>query len=907
MKGSMRDSMIRNWLLAIMLLTATLTAALPALGAIVTNWVAYNDHSPNYTAVNGWVTAPRVTTYNLGETTAGGGNLTNFLNGQQLSAALSSVHTGNSHGFGLAVEPNNNTPAAQLFKGIVDIANNASVIGVQFNPSDFATINFSGLDPNKHYVFRGTGSRGGSYPLRWTVATIKGAQTFVDAHINGAGGPGVLTSNNFPADLVPGQGAWNAGDNREGAVIGWDFITPALDGTFSIESSNYVGHITGGGLAANSGYSYAIDAILLAEVEVAAPAIVTSPPASTTVEQNRPFSLTVVASGTPLFYQWYKQGAGAISGATFATYSVSQAALGNTGDYYARVYNPLASVTSTLAHVTVNADVTPPGVATVFSYPNVDFTTQVASLNQVIIEFNEVVQAASATDPSHYLISGGGGNPVSVILTNARTVALTLSSALAEDTAYTVQVSGVLDLVGNPSNGGTNNPAPFRTWMRGPANALLFERFDTGGGPDVVNLTNSPVFPDNPSFRTNLWILDSRAVYPDDTQTAYGSRIRGVFIPPVSGNWIFLLRSEDSSRVFFNPNGLDAAGKQQLVEEVHADTDGNWGRILSGAVNLKAGSGYYIEALQTTDTGVNFIKMAARLQGAALPVGVANADLDTNAIMGAAVAFPLAPRDLGGALTISQDLADLTVEENNLATFSLQLSNPSGLPLFYQWYRNGGPISGASGPTFSLYPTIASDNGATFSVQVAKVGTVKTSRTATLTVVKDVTPPRVIAAFSSYTNLTALSVRFNEPMDPGSADPFNFTIAGFLTVTATLEADRQTMDLQLDNPLVAGTTYQVDVANCADLSGNVMRSTNFTFIAGSDLPRLALAASSGNQVTLSWPAPSTGFNLEQAPAIVTPSSSIMWSQVGTMPTVVNGRNTVVTNMVPGIQVFRLHK
>ena len=67
------------------------------------------------------------------------------------------------------------------------------------------------------------------------MATIKGAQTFVDAHINGAGGPGVLTSNNFPADLGPGQGAWNAGDNREGAVIGWDFITPALDGTFSID------------------------------------------------------------------------------------------------------------------------------------------------------------------------------------------------------------------------------------------------------------------------------------------------------------------------------------------------------------------------------------------------------------------------------------------------------------------------------------------------------------------------------------------------------------------------------------------------------------------------------------------------------------------------------------------------
>ena len=164
--------------------------------------------------------------------------------------------------------------------------------------------------------------------------------------------------------------------------------------------------------------------------------------------------------------------------------------------------------------------------------------------------------------------------------------------------------------------------------------------FDNIAGNDVPSLTSSSVYPDNASFRTNLWILDSRAVYADDSHDNYGTRIRGVFIPPVSGNWIFLLRSEDISQVFLNPNGLDAAGKQPLADEAHADTDGNWGRIISGAVSLKAGHGYYIEALQKTDTGADFIKMAARLQGDSLPVGVANTELDTNAIFGAAVAFP---------------------------------------------------------------------------------------------------------------------------------------------------------------------------------------------------------------------------------------------------------------------------
>ena len=63
--------------------------------------------------------------------------------------------------------------------------------------------------------------------------------------------------------------------------------------------------------------------------------------------------------------------------------------------------------------------------------------------------------------------------------------------------------NGVLDLVGNNINsGGTNNPAPFRSWLRGPGNGLVFEVFDGISGSDVINLTSSPLFPDSPTLRT---------------------------------------------------------------------------------------------------------------------------------------------------------------------------------------------------------------------------------------------------------------------------------------------------------------------------------------------------------------------------------------------------------------------
>jgi hypothetical protein len=891
------------------LLTAVVTPYF-ATAQITTNWAAYNDNVPNYTTpVNGWVTHPRATGYDMGEAGATG-NLTNFYNGQQLPVVMTSAHAGTLHAFGLAVAPNTNTPAGQIFRGIVDISNEGNaqpagnLIGVQFNPSDYATITFSGLDPNKRYIFRGTATRGGSYPLRWSVATIIGAQTFVDAHINGNGGPPVLTSNNYPASLVAGQAAWNSGDNRPGAVIGWDFITPAPDGTFSIQSSNYVGEIPGG-LAANNTYAYAINAMLLAEVEVAPPSITAQPAAQTTVEQNRPLSLTVGASGTPLFYQWYKQGSGQIAGATFATYSVSQAALSDSGDYYVVVYNPLGRQTSSVARVTVNADVTGPGVATAFSYPTVDFATQVASLNQVVIEFNERIQAAGATDPSRYLISGGVGNPVSVILTNDRTVALQLSTALAEDTPYTVQVSGIVDIVGNNiSSGGTNNPAPFRTWMRGPGNSLLFEVFDGIAGSDVANLTSSPLYPDQATFRTNLWIFDSRAALPDDTRENYGSRTRGVFIPPVSGDWIFYLRGIDICQLYLNPNGLDADGKQLLCGEAHADTDGNWGRVLSSPVTLRAGQGYYIEALHKSDTAADFVKVGARLAGTGVPPGVANTQLDTNALFGSSVASPLAPRDLGGPLTIAQQPANQTIEDGHDVTFSIGLNNPSRAALFYQWFRGGVEIAGATAPTYTFQVTSADDN-ATFSVRVAKVGSVVTSASATLDVIPDNRPPIALEAISYFSNLFNVIVRFDERVSPLSAeDQFKYSLEelGF-PFTATLEPDGKTVTLVYQKtPLEQGRTYTLAVSEVADLVGNTMAVANLTFVAGEGgVPRLAVSYSD-DYVNVSWPAPSTGFILEQSANLSNPAG---WTAVTQTPAVVNGRNTVVVTPGPGLKAYRL--
>jgi hypothetical protein len=886
------------------LLMLTLVALLPvnlqSATQIVTNWVAYNDHRPGPAPTpTAWGTAPNVNPYDM--RVGPGGNLVDFLTGQPLPAMLNVTPNGAPDDFPTCVEPNINSPAGKLFFGVVDVANTSSTIGVRYSADTYVTLTFTGLDPEKHYVFRGTGVRGGSYPLRWSVATIMGTRGFIDAHSTG-----VLTANDFPASLEPGQAAWNSGDNRAGAVVGWDFITPAEDGSFSIISSNYVGQITGG-TADSTVYGYAISAMLLAEVEAAAPAISSQPVAQTTVEQNRPFNLSVTASGTPLFYQWYKEGA-AISGATLATYSVAKAAAADQANYRVVVSNPLGSVTSSVAHVTVNADTTAPIPTTVFTYPQVDPASQIATLDQLIIEYNEEIDPVSAVVAGNYQLSVGGA-PSLVILTNERSVVLKLAAPLAEDTPYTVRIIGVRDLVGNATSASSpGNPASFRSWARGPGNGLLLEAYNTGPGIEVVNLTSSPLFPDSPSLRTNLYAFDTRIAFPDDSVEAYGVRVSGVFIPPVSGNWIFHLRTFDRGELYLNPEGLDPAGKRLLVAETTGNNPRDWNKLLSDPISLRAGQGYYIEGLMKADVGVDVIKVAARLAGSPLPpLGVPDAQVDPSSMTGAYIASPLAPRDLGGALAIAQDLADVTAEELHPATLSVKVSNPSGLPVFYQWFRDGTLIDGATGPSYS-FPATLLDSGATFRVEMSKIGSVApvVSRTAKLTVVQDVTKPRVLKVVSSALDLSTVVVHFSEAMAPGTADDrLNYSVTGVGVLGAVIQPGGTNVTLTLESPLTLYSSYQLEVIASLDLVGLDLDPTPtlVSFVAGG-APPLSISRA-GSQVTLAWPDLATGFTLQEAPALASPPNNSAWATVATAPIVANGQFIVTLTVGTGNKIYRL--
>ncbi|HEX3131076.1 MAG TPA: PQQ-dependent sugar dehydrogenase [Thermoanaerobaculia bacterium] len=95
---------------------------------------------------------------------------------------------------------------------------------------------------------------------------------------------------------------------------------------------------------------------------------------------------------------------------------------------------------------------------------------------------------------------------------------------------------------------------------------------------------------------------------------------------------------------------------------------------------------------------------------------------------------------------ISAQPEDLTVPVGAPATFNIKAT---GVSLQYQWRRNGSPIAGANGPSYTLAKTELSDNGAAFDVVISNNQGSATSDPAVLTVLDDEPPQaRIISPAS---------------------------------------------------------------------------------------------------------------------------------------------------------------
>ncbi|MBI5383734.1 MAG: Ig-like domain-containing protein [Verrucomicrobia bacterium] len=822
---------VRQWLP----LAAAL--ALPGLaGAQVTNWVAYNDHT------RGTGTGPNVSTYTIttADTTTGG-PLTNFLSGSLIEpdqVGVTISHNGHLGGYnGSSTAPNAGTPADQIFAGKIDWVASAFYFGQSPYTAHY-TITFTNLTPGKQYAFRGSAVRGNSYAGRWTMATLAGASSAKPAHIPGTGSPaspGIVTNgwSPFGDNLQPGlQAAWNAGENRCGDVIGWDEIVPT--GTsFSVICSNYQIATTtypavgGGTTAAGNTYSYAFGAFMLAEVDfVITPLTLVREPVGTNgVVRFRPFSLSVGVAGSSPQYQWYKKETGgdvAIPGATRSVYAVAQAQLSDTGDYYVTATNPSNTVTSATVHVEVIEDTVAPTIVSATMHPNFrDITVQFSE----IMDTNNFIDTIDIqTDPEI-----NGFFETYRWTNNGTVLVLSLRDPAVPGATYTLSLSAaVRDLAGNAV---APPDVPFTGWVPNTLGGVVFEVYTNLSTTDnsIGQLTNNAQFPNGPGATFTLTNLNTRDAYPDDTHEGYGGRMRSLFIPMVSGNYNLFIRSDDYSELWFNPAGPDPAGRILACREpgcCNAFLEPGVAQT-SAAFPLVAGQGYYIEALFKEGTGGDFCQVAARLQGDTTPAA------SLTPLGGNYVGFEFVPPGLVGPLTIAQQPANAQVEQPAPATFTVAASATPVGPFVYQWQRSddGGAtfadVAGGAGPSYTTPPTtVGNDSGDQYRVIVKSVNGVLTSATATLTVVPDVTPPRVLSAVGGRATNTTILVTFSEPMSAGTAeDTANYEVIGpgGLAVAGAMVTNGNQVVLTLSSPRTPNAAYSLQVTSLDDLGSPANR------------------------------------------------------------------------------------
>ena len=368
---------------------------------------------------------------------------------------------------------------------------------------------------------------------------------------------------------------------------------------------------TGRSLALWAGGSYGFGVFQIENV----PAVLTQDlPTSLTVEEGQPLELSVVATGSPIKYQWYKDGVAIETNATASSYSLEQLALTDAGTYQVRVLNPLGDLESNETVLTVVSDTTPPAIASV----SVRMTqTQVC---YVVVKYSERVAAASAGTAANYQLSGG----------------LTISGATIEDewtvvlatsthtpgAEYTLTVNNVRDLaVGGGNVIAANSQASFKAWAL-TSGLLAWEYFPGITGTATSDLLTSPNWPDDPAQVRHFTSFDTIPALGSNFAEQFGGKLSGWLTPTESGSYRFFIRSDDASDLLFSADGQPATAEVIAWETTCCGAFEEPADIVTETslpITLTAGQKVFLSAEYKEGGGGDYVQVAWRKEGDTTP------------------------------------------------------------------------------------------------------------------------------------------------------------------------------------------------------------------------------------------------------------------------------------------------
>src|ERR1051325_11454056 len=319
-------------------------------------------------------------------------------------------------------------------------------------------------------------------------------------------------------------------------------------------------------------------------------------------------SSSTLCGGNTIGYEWRSNGV-VVAGANGPSLTIGPLPAAADGAIFNVVLtSPARTVVSSNAVLRVSADNMPPRLISARSD---------STFNTVRLNWSELMAQGPAVDSGNFVLRDASQNQIFVNSVDylGSNYVLHLQSPMMEGGVYTLEIDYQQDLagnstmpVGNPTvdaNGIVTNVYAF---VRS-CGLLLFEAYPTGGGNAVSDLTAFSGYPNNPDTVRYITAMDSRQVYPTDTREGYGARMTGFFVPQVTTNYTFYLRSDDASELWLSTDATEG-NKVKITEETGCCNA--FSAHASGSIPLVKGQAYWIQLLYKEGTGGDYGQAAVK-------------------------------------------------------------------------------------------------------------------------------------------------------------------------------------------------------------------------------------------------------------------------------------------------------
>ncbi len=483
----------------------------------------------------------------------------------------------------------------------------------------------------------------------------------------------------------------------------------------------------------------------VAPLTVVSSPTITMPPANLSVTAGANAAFTVVATGSaPLVYQWLKNNSalangGNVSGATTATLTLSAVGTGDVADYSVTVSNSLGGVISPAATLTVAippAIVTSPADATVTAGSNVSFTVSASGTAPLSYQwFKDNVKISGATSATLTLanISAADAASYFATVTNAVGTASSAAATLAVLSAPSIVVQPASQF-GTP--GSTLNLSVLATgttplsyqWFKG-VTALTDDANISGSVSNVLTLT---------ALTTN-------------EAGSYFVVVSNFLGRVTSSNTVLSINANIAPVITASPASQTVAQNSQVI--------------------------FTVTATGSNPLTYQWLKNGAKLANSATISGATSASLtlaNVQANSGGSYSV-LVTNGYGSATSAVATLTVLAVptvttpasrSAKKGATATFAVTAKGGVPLSYQWFKNGNPLTDGgniSGSTTSSLKisALTTNDAAVYAVTVTNLVGSATSGNATLTVFEIITRPVILAAPADQTAVVSHDVEFS--------------------------------------------------------------------------------------------------------------------------------------------------